>query len=375
LLFLNLKMSQTTTSIRVGDRPISPVAQMRAGVYRGKGRVVVETVPIPEIGEGEVLFRVAACGICGTDIKKIQHGYVAPPQILGHELAGTVVKVGTGVKKFKPGDRVVSFHHVPCEACFYCERKLFSQCAGYKKTGLTAGFDPNGGGFAEFVRAMPWVVERGMIALPPDVTFEDATFVEPVNTCLKAVRKARVAPGESVLVIGQGPIGMLLMLLAKYEGAEVFTSDPMPGRRAASVRFGAKESFDPASVKLADEMRRRTSGRGADAVLVAVPNPSLVPEALAIARPGGRVLLFAHNDPVTQLDFPAAAVGVEEKEILGSYSASAEDQQESAALVFERRLPIREMISDRFPLERIAEALALAAKPADNTLKVVIVHE
>jgi L-iditol 2-dehydrogenase len=122
-------------------------------------------------------------------------------------------------------------------------------------------------------------------------------------------------------------------------------------------------------------MRRRTSGRGADAVLVAVPNPSLVPEALAIARPGGRVLLFAHNDPVTQLDFPAAAVGVEEKEILGSYSASAEDQAESAALVFERRLPVREMISDRFPLERIADALALAAKPADNTLKVVIMHE
>jgi L-iditol 2-dehydrogenase len=368
-------MSQTTASIRVGHRPIGPVDRMLAGVYRGKGRVVVESVPIPEIGEGEVLFRVAACGICGTDIKKIQHGFVPPPQILGHELAGTVVRVGAGVKKFKTGDRVMSFHHVPCNACFYCERKLFSQCAGYKKTGLTAGFDPNGGGFAEYVRAMPWVVERGMIALPPDVTFEDATFVEPVNTCLKAVRKARVAQGETVLVIGQGPIGMLLMLLAKNEGAEVFSSDPMAGRRAASVRFGAKEAFDPANVKLVDEMRRRTSGRGADAVLVAVPNPSLVPEALAIARPGGRVLLFAHNDPVTQLEFPAAAVGVEEKEILGSYSASAEDQAESAALVFERRLPIREMISDRFPLERIADALALAARPADNTLKVVITHQ
>ena len=112
----------------------------------------------------------------------------------------------------------MSFHHIPCGACFYCERKLFSQCAGYKKTGLTAGFDPNGGGFAEYVRAMPWIVERGMIALPPDVSFEEATFVEPVNTCLKAVRKARVATGETVLVIGQGPIGMLLMLLAKIRG-------------------------------------------------------------------------------------------------------------------------------------------------------------
>jgi L-iditol 2-dehydrogenase len=367
-------MSQTVTQLESHQTAHKAAGLMRAGVYRGKGRVVVESVPIPEIGEGEVLFRVAACGICGTDIKKIHHGFVAPPQILGHELAGTVVKVGRGVKKFKPGDRVVSFHHIPCGACFYCERKLFSQCAGYKKVGLTAGFDPNGGGFAEYVRAMPWIVERGMLALPADVTFEDATFVEPVNTCLKAVRKARVAPGETVLVIGQGPIGLLLMMLAKYEGARVFSSDPMAGRRAASERFGAEKSFDPAAASLLEEMRRETSGRGADAVLVAVPNPSLVGEALALARPGGRVLLFAYNDPVMKVEFPVSAVGVEEKEILGSYSASVEDQEESAALVFERRLPVRELISHRFPLERIADALELAARPADNTLKVVITH-
>jgi len=368
-------MSQATTQTIPQGAPPKPAGMMRAGVYRGKGQVVVEHVPVPEIGEGEVLFRVAACGICGTDIKKIHHGFVKPPQILGHELAGTVVQVGRGVRKFKTGDRVVSFHHVPCEKCFYCERKLFSQCATYKKTGLTAGFDPNGGGFAEYVRAMPWVVERGMIALPDDVTFEDATFVEPVNTCLKAVRKARVAPGETVLIVGQGPIGMLLMLLAKLEGAEVYTSDPMEGRRAASLRFGAKESFDPAKANLLEETRRRTEGRGADAVLLAVPNPLLVPEGLALTRPGGRVLLFAHNDPVMRLEFPAAAVGVEEKEILGSYSASVEEQEESARLVFERRLPIREMVSHRFPLERIGEALDLAARPAENTLKVVIRHE
>ena len=367
-------MSQTVAHIGSHEEPHKGAEHMRAGVYRGKGRVVVETVPIPAIGEGEVLFRVAACGICGTDIKKIHHGFVNPPQILGHELAGTVVQVGKGVKKFKPGDRVVSFHHIPCDNCFYCEKKLFSQCAGYKKTGLTAGFDPNGGGFAEYVRAMPWIVERGMIPVPDGVSFEEATFVEPVNTCLKAVRKARVAGGEDVLVIGQGPIGMLLMILAKHEGATVYTSDPMAGRRAASIQFGAAEAWDPAAGTMQDKIRNKTGGRGADAVLVAVPNPSLVPEALSLARPGGRVLLFAHNDPVLQLGFPAAAVGVEEKEILGSYSASVDDQVESAALVFERRIPVREMVSHRFPLDRIAEALELAARPADNTLKVVIIH-
>jgi L-iditol 2-dehydrogenase len=349
--------------------------RMRAGVYRGKGRVVVEQVPIPEIGPGEVLFRVAACGICGTDIKKIHHGFIEPPQILGHELAGTVVETGAGVTKFKTGDRVVSFHHIPCGDCFYCEKKLFSQCAGYKKVGLTAGFTPSGGGFAEYVRAMPWIVERGMIAVPADVTFEVATFIEPVNTALKAVRKARVAAGEDVLVIGQGPIGMLLTVLAKREGARVYASDPMAARREASLRFGAVEAFDPSSANLLEEMRRRTGGRGADAVLLAVPNATLVPEALGLARPGGRVLLFAHNDPVLQLQFPAAAVGVEEKEILGSYSASVGDQEETAEMVFSGRLPLREMISHRFALERIADALELAAHPKHDTLKVMIAHE
>jgi L-iditol 2-dehydrogenase len=362
-------------AFQIGHDEETDSGVMRAGVYRGEGRVVVEDVPIPEIGEGEVLFRVAACGICGTDIKKIHRGFIAPPQILGHELAGTVVKVGRGVSRFKPGDRVVSFHHIPCGTCFYCEKKLFSQCASYKKTGLTAGFEPSGGGFAEYVRAMPWIVDRGMILLPEDVSFEEATFVEPVNTSLKAVRKARVARGETVLVIGQGPIGMLLTLLARNEGAAVYTSDPMSGRRAASVRFGATESFDPGLSNLAAEIRKRTCGRGADAVLVAAPNPALVPEALAVARPGGRVLLYAHNDPVMKLEFPAAAVGVDEKEILGSYSASVDEQAESAELVFGRRLPVREMISHRFPLERIAEALELAAHPKHDTLKVVITHE
>jgi L-iditol 2-dehydrogenase len=367
-------MSQAIAQLDSQEAPHQS-RQMRAGVYRGEGRVVVEQVPVPEIGPGEVLFRVAACGICGTDIKKIQHGFVKPPQILGHELAGTVVEIGKGVTKFKPGDRVVSFHHIPCGNCFYCEHKLFSQCAGYKKTGLTAGFDPSGGGFAQYVRAMPWIVERGMIEIPPDVTFEEATFVEPVNTSLKAVRKTRVAAGETVLVIGQGPIGMLVGMIASLEGAKVYTSDPLELRRAASVRFGAIESFDPRSTDLVAEMRRRTDGRGADAVILAAPNPPLVPEALAITRPGGRVLLFAHNDPVLQLSFPAAAIGVEEREILGSYSASVDDQAESAALVFERRLPVRGTVSHRFPLERISEALDLAAHPKGDTLKVVIIHE
>ncbi len=345
---------------------------MHAAVYRGKGRVVVEQVPVPEIGPGEVLLRVAACGICGTDIKKIQHGFIPPPQILGHEIAGTVVEVGSGVTRWKPGDRAVSFHHIPCGRCFYCERKLYSQCPTYKKVGVTAGFDPNGGGFAEYVRIMPWIAERGMVAIPAEVSFEEATFVEPVNTCWKAIEKARVAAGETVVVIGQGPIGLLLMLLARNVGATLVTSDPLPARRERSLRYGAATSCDPAAGTLLEAVKAHTQGRGADVVLLAVPHPELVRESLTLARPGGRVLLFAQNDPLMNIEFPAAAVGVEEKEILGSYSASVDKQEQSARIVFERRLPLRDLISHRFPLEQMEHALALAACPAGDSLKVVI---
>ena len=365
-------MSQSGTILEPSFVAPPIPSKMRAGVYRGKGRVIVEDVPVPSIGPGEVLIQVSACGICGTDIKKIAHGFVAAPQIFGHEVAGTVVALGSGVTKWKLGDRVMSFHHVPCGECFYCERRLYSQCPGYKKVGLTAGFDPNGGGFAQYVRAMPWIVERGMVAIPDEISFDEAAFIEPVNTCIKAVEKARVAAGETVLVMGLGPIGLILMMLSKLAGAAVIGSDPMPERRAKSVTLGADAALDPREGRLAEEIRARTAGRGADVVLVAVPIPSALVDALSLARPGGRVLLFAQNDPLMKIEFPAAAIGVEEKEILGSYSASVDRQEESARLIFSRQLPVRELISHRFSLEDIDQALQLASHPKGNSLKMVI---
>src|SRR3989442_10465810 len=367
-------MSGTGTMVEA-LRTLGPVPKtMRAGVYREKGIVRVEEVPVPEVGERELLIKVAACGICGTDIKKIFQRYVEPPQILGHELAGTVVAVGPGVTKFAPGDRVMSFHHIPCEKCFYCERRQFSQCKQYKTTGLTAGFTPNGGGFAEYVKAMPWVADRGIVALTGNVTFEEATFIEPINTILKAVQKARVASGETVLVIGCGPIGLQLLMVANLEGARLYTSDPMAVRRAKSLTLGALESFDPSSGKLVEEVKARTDGRGADAVLVAVAHPSVVVEALAAARPGGRVLLFAANDPVTRIEFPASAIGIDEKEILGSYSAAVDIQQAAADLVLNKKLPVMEIVTHRFPLARIQEGLDLAVTPTAESLKILVTH-
>ncbi len=367
-------MSRTGTTLEASRAPGPIPKTMRAGVYRQKGIVRVEEVPVPEVAGGEVLIKVAACGICGTDIKKIYHAYVAPPQILGHELAGTVVAVGRGVTQWKLGDRVMSFHHIPCGKCFYCERRLFSQCKQYKTTGLTAGFTPNGGGFAQYVKAMPWVAERGIVALPDNVSFEEATFIEPINTIVKAVQKARVTAGETVLIIGCGPIGLQLLMVANLEGAKLYTSDPMAVRRAKSITLGALESFDPSSGKLVEEIKARTDGRGADAVLVAVAHPSVVVVALAAARPGGRVLLFAANDPVTRIEFPASAIGIDEKEILGSYSAAVDIQQAAADLVLNRKLPVMEIVTHRFPLARIQEGLDLAVTPTAESLKILVTH-
>jgi L-iditol 2-dehydrogenase len=367
-------MSRTVT-VADGLRTLGVIPRtMRAGVYREKGVVRVEEVPVPEVGDGEVLIKVAACGVCGTDIKKIFHRYVEPPQILGHELAGTVVAIGRGVTKWKLGDRVMSFHHIPCGECFYCQNRQFSQCKQYKNTGLTGGFTPNGGGFGEYVKAMPWVAERGIVALPDNVSFEEATFIEPINTIVKAVQKARVTAGENVLIVGCGPIGLQLLMVTKTVGARIYTSDPMAPRRAKSLELGAVESFDPISGKLLEEVRARTGGRGADAVLVAVAHPAVVVDALAAARPGGRVLLFAANDPVTKIEFPAAAVGIDEKEILGSYSAAVDIQESAAALVLDKKLPVMKIVTHRFPLARIQEALDLAVRPTEESLKILITH-
>ncbi len=345
---------------------------MQAGVYRGAGRIGVEEVPVPEILEGEVLIRVGACGICGTDLKKVHANLVRPPQILGHEIAGTIVDVGAGTEGWSVGDRVVSFHHVPCGTCFFCERQLYSQCPVYKKVGVTAGFDPNGGGFAQYVRVMPQIVRNGMIRIPDGVAFEEASFVEPVNTCLKAIRKARISAGEMVVVIGQGPIGLLLAFLARRAGATVMTSDPLEFRREMSLRFGADMSFDPAADDIAAEVVKARGGLGADVVLLAAPSPKLVPVALQILRPGGRLLLFAQNDPKMQIEFPAAAVGVEEKEILGSYSADVDLHERSAEIVFENRKLFRDLISHRFPLDSIDQAFEMAGQPGNDFLKLVI---
>ena len=344
---------------------------MLAAVYHGKNDVRMETVPVPAIGAGELLVRVHTCGICGTDLKKIATGSHSAPRIFGHETAGVVAAVGKDVTQFRQGDRVIVFHHIPCRGCYYCRHKTFAQCETYKKVGCTAGFEPSGGGFAEYVRVMDWIVEHGTVRIPDGVSFEQACFVEPVNTCMKGVIGLRLEPDETVLVIGQGPIGMILSVLAKRTRARVITSDLYSQRLTISESFGLGPTIDASRSDAVQSVREMTDGRGADAVILAVGGNGLIRPAMEATRPGGRVLLFAQTARGEVVVDPAS-ICVDEKTLLGSYSASVELQEESVHFVMGREMELERLISHRFPLTRALEALELAAHPQPDSMKIVI---
>ena len=348
---------------------------MRAAVYCGVNDIRVETVPVPQIGAGEVLIQVASCGICGTDLKKIHTGSHSAPRIFGHETAGTIVATGPGVENFAVGDRVMVFHHIPCRECYYCRKKTFAQCTTYKKVGVTAGFEPSGGGFAGYVRVMDWIVrDGGVVRIPDHVPFEQAAFVEPVNTCLKGIKMLNLEPDETVLVIGQGPIGILLATLANRTGATVLTSDLYPERHAIAASFGLKNPIDAGKENVAERAKAATEGRGADAVLVAVGHDALIRTAMEAVRPGGKVLLFAQTQHGEAI-FDPGAVCMDEKALLGSYSAAVDIQEEGAQLVFEgyrNGFDLTRLISHRFSIEQAVEAIEIASHPTASSMKIMI---
>lgn len=343
---------------------------MKAAVYRGINRVEVEEVPLPNLQPGEILVRVHTCGVCGTDLKKIHHGLVNPPRVFGHEIAGTVAAVAEGETEWALGNRVVAQHHVPCGACFYCERKLYSSCPGYKKTGLTAAFEPAGGGFAEYVRVLPFV-RPGLVRIPDHVSIEEASFLEPLNTILKGVETLRVQPGETALVIGQGPIGLLFTQALRQAGLQVLATDLFSPRREIAESFGAA-ALDPTTRDVPSVCREYTEGRGADVAVVAVASTRVINEALAAVRPGGRVLLFAQTRLGEEAPVDVGQVCVQEKALLGSYSSDIDLQPLTADLLFSGKIQVAPLITHRFPLDRIAEALEVASNPGPESLKVVV---
>ncbi len=371
---------------------------MRAVVYRGPNDLRLETVPVPRIRPSELLVRVAVCGVCPTDIKKIHYGTVAPPRIFGHETAGTIVRIGRGVRQFRVGERVALHHHVPCLECHACRHHAFAQCAQYKRTGVTAGFEPAGGGYAEYVRVMPDVLP-GVVRIPARNSFLEGAMLEPVNTVLKAVRRLALLPGDTVLVAGQGPIGLMFTRLLALRGFRVVATDLLPTRLKLAREFGAAAVHRPkaetqspkpkarsqplagpatppvAGRQLQAIVRRLTKGRGLDAAVIAVPSDAVMREAQALVRGGGQVLLFANTRRGDRASVDLATVCADEKDLIGSYSADFRLQDEAAQLVFSRKLDARRLITHQFPLDQTAAAIKLASQPTATSLKVVVVQD
>jgi len=370
---------------------------MRAVVYRGVNDLRLETVPVPRIKPDELLVKVAACGVCPTDIKKIQYGTVPPPRIFGHETAGTIVRIGARVKKFREGDRVALHHHVPCLDCHACRHCAFAQCAQYKRTGITAGFEPAGGGYAEYVRVMSFVLP-GVVKIPGRNSFLEGAMLEPVNTVLKAIHRLALLRGDFVLVTGQGPIGLMFTRLLALRGMNVVATDLLPARLELAKKFGARWIFrahedagDPSSSQPPLSRPAATlsppggerAGRGAhslqsaihrgfDAAIVTAPGDAAVLQAQELVRGGGPVLLFAHTRRGSKTQLDLSVVCMDEKDLIGSYSSDLRLQGEAARLVFGRKLDARELITHRFPLEQTPEAVQLAARPDPGSLKIVV---
>jgi L-iditol 2-dehydrogenase len=346
---------------------------MKAQVFRGVNQLSYEDVPRPEILADEVLIQVQVVGLCQSDIKKIRYPLYEPPRIFGHETAGTIAAIGAEVKGWQVGDRVVVLHHIPCMHCAYCLNENFSMCEVYKNITTTAGFSPSGGGFAEYVKVPGHIVRNGgLIQIPDAITFEQASFVEPTNCCLKAVKKAQVQPGQTVLITGAGPIGLMFIMLVKYFGARAIATDLLPSRIDKALAVGADAVFDARDPNLAAKVHGLTQGMGVDTSLLAVPSEKAFFQALDCTRKGGKILFFAEFPDEVEIPINPNILYRREIDLMGSYSSSYRVQALAADIVFNRRIDVDALISDRYSLKDLAAAVEQAIAPTEDTYKILI---
>jgi L-iditol 2-dehydrogenase len=357
--------------------PLIP-KEMLAAVYRGKNDVRIETVPVPRIRADELLVKVAVCGVCPTDIKKIQAGTLSSPRIFGHETAGTIVKVGTKVAGFRVGDRVGLHHHVPCRKCHFCRHSAYAQCPQFQRTGITAGFEPAGGGFAEYVRVMSFVFP-GIVKIPRKADFIHGAMLEPVNTVLKGIARLSLLRGDTVLVAGQGPIGLLFTRALVRAGMRVIATDLIANRRKAAFTTGATWVGTPAELDEVSNPGSRIAGMTRclpfsppDAVVVTVPNDAAVTQGHRLIRPSGVVLLFGHTQEGGVISVDPAAVCVREKNLVGSYSSDIRLNAKAARFCFSEIEFLKQLVTCILPLKEAAIAIKRAAGPTLSDLKIAV---
>jgi L-iditol 2-dehydrogenase len=338
---------------------------MRVAMWYHNRDVRVEEMPVPEIGAGELLVRVEACGICGSDVMEWYRRDRAP-LVLGHEIGGQVVAVGEGVAAYREGDRITAAHHVPCNTCYYCLRGNHTVCDLLRQT----NFDP--GGLAEYLRLSAVHVERGVFRLPDAVSYEEATFVEPLACVLRGQRLANMQSGSSVLVIGSGAVGLLHVKLALLQGASrVVATDIVDYRLKAARRFGASIAFY-ADDDLPSRLREANQGRLADLVIVCTGAKAAIGQALDSVERGGTVLLFAPTDPGVTIPVSINELFFRNDITLTtSYAGSPADYQAALELISTGKVAVRDMITHRLSLAEAGLGFQLVAEARDS-IKVII---
>jgi len=337
---------------------------MRVAVYYNNRDVRVEERPKPEVGEGELLIRAHACGICGSDVME-WYRIKRAPLVLGHEMCGEVAEVGEGVSEYKVGDRVFVSHHVPCGSCCYCDSDHHTACETLHKT----NYDP--GGFAEYVRIPKINVESGVYPLPDDMSYEEGAMIEPLACAVRGQRLSAVGAGQTVLVLGSGMSGILHIRLAKARGAgKIFSTDVNKWRLKKAAEFGADAVFD-AREDVPANLSEANGGRLADVVIAATGAESAAKQALSLVDRGGVILYFAVPKPGVDLPVPINDFWRNEITVKTSYGAGPQDLSESLDLIRNRAVAVDDMITHRFSLSDVGEAFKVVAD-AGESLKVIV---
>ncbi len=337
---------------------------MRVAVYYNNRDVRLEELETPQIGPGELLVKVIASGICGSDVME-WYRIKKAPRVLGHEIAGEIVEVGEGVERYQVGDRVFVSHHVPCNTCRYCLNGQHTVC----ETLHTTNFDP--GGFAEYLRVPQLNVDRGVFLLPDEVSFEAGVFIEPLACVVRGQRLARLQPGQTVLILGSGISGLLHVALARASAAgRIVATDVNEYRLDAALRFGADEAI-LAVEDVPARLRRVNEGRLADLVIVCTGAFSAFTQALQSVDRGGTVVCFAPTEPGIDLPVPVNDFWRNGITLMPSYGGGPLDLAVAIELIRARRVPVREMITHRLSLAETGRGFQLVAD-AEESIKVII---
>ena len=342
--------------------------KMKVAMYYGQQDVRIEEAPIPEIREDEILVKMNACGICGSDLMN-WYLKARAPLVLGHEPAGTIAKKGNKVENFNVGDRVFVHHHVACLNCHYCLRGDYTLCKQFHETNIKPG------GLAEYFRVPAPNLQIDTLKIPDSVSFEEATLIEPVGCCLRALKKCNIQKGDFVAVIGAGATGIVHVALSKILGAtEIIASDLVNYRLDMAKKFGADAVVNPEKEKLNDVVRAVTDGRGVDISVVTAPSLEAYKAGFSVCRKGGRLCVFAPTSPGKYMQISPKDLFFSEIQIVPSYSTSHLETREALELIKSGRLNAKQLITHRFKLPVAVEAFKTALESKES-LKVIVLSE